>query len=178
MIDMTADLERRLNRDLKIGYADEDSDHVVAENFLKQLRDNEFDDSRFRRDVHMKILNFIEEIREKNKYKAVISYLDDNIIGSAGCQLYSPPYPVVFPEDYMTLGYIWGVYVEPSFRRHGIGARMTNAAIEYLRSIGCTRVLLHTSIFGRSIYEQIGFVESDEMKLNLLPKKKIEGWCS
>ena len=70
----------------------------------------------------------------------------------------------------MTLGYIWSAYVEPSFRGCGVGTGMTHAAIDYLKRISCNRVPLHATRFGRSVYERIGFAESDEMTLNLLPK--------
>ena len=170
MIGMTAHLGERIERDLKIELADEELDDIVAANFLKHLQDNGFEKSALRNDSLAKIHEFIRKSRDQQKYSTVVSLLGRDIVGTTGCQLYDPPYPVVFPDGYMTLGYVWGVYVEPSFRGHGIGTKMTRAAIAHLKTIGCTRVLLHASTFGHSLYERIGFVESDEMKLNLLSK--------
>jgi ribosomal protein S18 acetylase RimI-like enzyme len=65
-------------------------------------------------------------------------------------------------------GYIWGVYVEAPFRRRGFGKQLTAMAVDYLKSIGCTRVILHASPSGQPIYTSLGFVASNEMRLDLL----------
>lgn len=36
-----------------------------------------------------------------------------------------------------------------------------------LKSLGCTRVILHASPFGKPIYSHLGFSESNEMQLDL-----------
>ena len=40
-------------------------------------------------------------------------------------------------------------------------------AIEYLKSLACTRAILHASPSGKSIYAGLGFSETNEMKLDL-----------
>jgi GNAT superfamily N-acetyltransferase len=56
---------------------------------------------------------------------------------------------------------------ESPFRRQGIASQLTNKTIEYLKSLGCTRVILHASPFGKPVYESLGFSLSNEMRLDL-----------
>jgi ribosomal protein S18 acetylase RimI-like enzyme len=82
---------------------------------------------------------------------------------------YDGLYPHILAEQYRKYGYIWGVYVEEAYRRQGVGKQLTANAIAHLhlREIGCTRVLLHASPSGRSVYCNLGFVESKGMWLDV-----------
>ena len=40
-------------------------------------------------------------------------------------------------------------------------------AIAYLKSIGCTQVILHASPQGKLLYPHLGFYENNEMRLDL-----------
>ena len=62
-------------------------------------------------------------------------------------------------------GYIFGVRVAPGYRGRGIAERLTREAIAYLERANCRSIRLHASRFGRSIYERIGFVPTNEMEL-------------
>ena len=44
---------------------------------------------------------------------------------------------------------------------------VSSDAIEYLKSIACTRVILHASPSGKPVYSSLGFSESNEMRLDL-----------
>lgn len=45
---------------------------------------------------------------------------------------------------------------------------MMKKAVEYLESIGCTRVVLHASDQGKNMYKKVGFsVATDEMDLTI-----------
>lgn len=61
--------------------------------------------------------------------------------------------------------YILGLYVVPSGRRQGIARRLLESALTYARDEGADVVALHYSPAGRGLYEQLGFVESPEMRL-------------
>jgi predicted GNAT family acetyltransferase len=73
----------------------------------------------------------------------------------------------VLTPAHRTYGYIWGVYVEEGWRCRGIARRLTEAVIEHLKGIGCTRVLLHSSPHGRTVYDKMGFAPTNEMGLAL-----------
>jgi GNAT superfamily N-acetyltransferase len=59
------------------------------------------------------------------------------------------------------------VYTEPAFRRQGMAARLVATAIDWCRSEEIRSIYLHASEFGRPLYERLGFVSSNEMRLDL-----------
>lgn len=63
--------------------------------------------------------------------------------------------------------WIHSVYVEPSFRRRGIGRQLTQTIIAWCRERGFEWIYLHASDQGRPLYESLGFVQSSEMRLKL-----------
>ena len=63
--------------------------------------------------------------------------------------------------------WIHSVYIEPSFRRRGIGRRLTHTIISWCREQGFRWIYLHASEQGRPLYESLGFKRSSEMRLKL-----------
>ncbi|KAL0054902.1 hypothetical protein WJX82_003970 [Trebouxia sp. C0006] len=118
-------------------------------------------------DFEEQTLQFIAEARQFRQYKAFIAEADGKPAGSVSCQLFGGLYPLVFAESARKLGYIWGVFVEPEHRKKGLARQLTHQAILYLQSIGCTRIVLHASAKGTGIYKSLGFVNNNEMKLDL-----------
>ena len=84
------------------------------------------------------------------------------IVGTAGA-LIADGYP--FCVHGIKRGYVFGVRVDPAHRNRGVATQLTQEAIAFLRGIGCTRVRLHASRFGRPIYERLGFHPTNEMEL-------------
>ena len=60
---------------------------------------------------------------------------------------------------------ILNVYVEPAWRRHGVGQALMRALLAALAERGIRRVVLHASEQGRALYERLGFVGTNEMRL-------------
>jgi predicted GNAT family acetyltransferase len=69
-------------------------------------------------------------------------------------------------------GYIWGVYVTPIERCHGLGRRLTETCVQALIELDCTHALLHAAPPGKGIYEGLGFVSTNEMRLTLKARPK------
>ena len=63
--------------------------------------------------------------------------------------------------------WIHSLYVEPSFRRRGIGRQLTSTITAWCREQGFEWVYLHSSEQGRPLYESLGFLPSSEMRLKL-----------
>ncbi|TJX75601.1 MAG: GNAT family N-acetyltransferase, partial [Mesorhizobium sp.] len=63
--------------------------------------------------------------------------------------------------------YIWSVFVEPAARRNGVALALVRAGVDYLRSIGCTKAVLHSSDVGEGVYRAAGFEIAKEMRLDL-----------
>lgn len=64
-----------------------------------------------------------------------------------------------------TYGFIGDVYTSAEFRRRGWAQRLNELALEWLRAQNVSMVRLLASAEGRSLYEKLGFVPSDEMVL-------------
>ena len=64
-------------------------------------------------------------------------------------------------------GNILNVYTEVEFRRRGLAGELVNAATQWCRTNGVDVVVLHASSDGRRLYESMGFVESNEMRMKL-----------
>lgn len=143
-------------------------DLLLGNHFLQLWRDNGFSPDQIRADGLERVLSFIEQARQTLQFQAFVAQLEGQVVASVGCQLFTGLYPLVLREDCRQYGYIWGVYVEPDFRRRGIARQLTQLALEHLHSVGCTRAILHASPSGRPVYEKLGFVISNEMRLDLI----------
>ena len=90
------------------------------------------------------------------------------VIGGAGVQLRPIlPRPPTGAED-LELGpeaIILNVYVEPSWRRRGVAKALMRAVLSALAERGIRRIVLHASDDGRRLYERLGFVPTNEMRL-------------
>lgn len=63
--------------------------------------------------------------------------------------------------------WIHSLYVEPAFRRRGIGRQLTETITRWCHEQGFEWVYLHASEQGRPLYESLGFLASSEMRLKL-----------
>lgn len=63
--------------------------------------------------------------------------------------------------------WIHSVYIEPAFRRRGIGRQLTQTMVAWCREQGFRSIYLHASDQGRLLYESLGFEPSSEMRLKL-----------
>jgi GNAT superfamily N-acetyltransferase len=63
--------------------------------------------------------------------------------------------------------YILNVYTEPEYRQQGLARRIVTTIIEWCRAQGFQTVALHASDAGRPLYEALGFVPTNEMRLRL-----------
>jgi len=78
-----------------------------------------------------------------------VAELDGEIVGTAGA--------TIFPGAPPT-GWVHGIVVRPGQQRAGVGRRLTEAAITWLRARSAGAVLLLATDAGRPVYERIGFV--------------------
>jgi GNAT superfamily N-acetyltransferase len=62
-------------------------------------------------------------------------------------------------------GYILNVYTEPAYRKRGLARSLVQAIIEWCHAQGIYAISLHASDEGRPIYESLGFVQTNEMRL-------------
>jgi GNAT superfamily N-acetyltransferase len=65
------------------------------------------------------------------------------------------------------IGYILNVVTIPRYRRQGIARRMMETMLDWLAGQGIEVVALHASEAGRPLYRELGFVDSNEMRLRI-----------
>jgi GNAT superfamily N-acetyltransferase len=115
-------------------------------------------------------LEFVTTARQTLDYQAFVAEVEEAIIGSAGGQRFSGLYPPILSPQHRQYGYIWGVYVEPAYRRQGIATQLTQLVVNHLKVIGCTKAVLNAAPQARSLYETLGFCQSNLMELDLAPR--------
>lgn len=69
--------------------------------------------------------------------------------------------------------YILNVYTEIEHRNRGLARTLTLAAIDEARRRGVRVVTLHASDAGRRLYERLGFVQTNEMRLIVSPSRDV-----
>jgi GNAT superfamily N-acetyltransferase len=63
--------------------------------------------------------------------------------------------------------WIVNMFTEAEHRRHGLARRLMETMLEWCRAEGMRFVYLHASDEGRPLYENLGFVPTNEMRLAL-----------
>jgi GNAT superfamily N-acetyltransferase len=85
------------------------------------------------------------------------------VVGGGGVLLC--PWPAN-PKDACTeRAMILNVYTEPEFRRQGVARRIMQTILGWIRARGLRSANLHASDEGRVLYEKLGFVATNEMRL-------------
>jgi len=88
------------------------------------------------------------------------------VVGRGGIVIAAwPGFPV---EQHAKRVWILNMYTEPRARRCGVARKLMQAMIEWCRSEGYHSVSLHASEAGRSLYESMGFRQTNEMSLRLV----------
>ncbi len=129
-----------------------EEDSLIAEHFFRMWLDNGVSEDAVEGEWHDITLNYIKEARRNLFYKAFVAEFDSLIVGSTSCQLFAGLYPNILKPQYRKYSYIWGVYVEARYRRQGIAKQLMSMALDYLKAIACTRVILHASPLGKPVY--------------------------
>ncbi|NEP11400.1 MAG: GNAT family N-acetyltransferase [Symploca sp. SIO2C1] len=142
-------------------------DSIIAEHFYQMWRDNNVPADSIKSNWLELELQFINEARQELCYKAFVAEVDNLVVGSASCQLFRGLYPNILVKEHRKYGYIWNVYVETPYRNQGLAKKLTLLACDYLKLLGCTRVILHASPLGKPVYDRLGFQQSNEMRLDL-----------
>jgi len=105
----------------------------------------------------------LEEALGDGSYRGWLAMSDGDIVGGGGVLLCSWP---ASPKDPLLLRpIILNVYTEPEFRGRGVARRIMNAILDWLRDQEFASVSLHASDAGRHLYEGLGFVATNEMRL-------------
>ena len=114
--------------------------------------------------------SYLRDALETGEYVGWVALVagTKSVIGGAGAQIRSIlPRPRHGSDD-LELGpeaIVLNVYVEPAWRRRGVAEALMRAVLEGLATRGIRRIVLHASDEGRRLYERLGFVSTNEMRL-------------
>ena len=153
---------------ITIDRATSELDRIIAHHFYQLWIDNDIPADLIQDDWLNKTVKFMQNARQELEFQAFVARIDNEIVGSASCQLFAGLYPAILKIEQRNYGYIWNVYVEPQYRRRGIAIELTQAAIAHLKSLNCTKAVLNASPSGKPVYEKLGFTAGNEMVLDLV----------
>ena len=95
----------------------------------------------------------------------------ETIAGGAGIQLREVlPHPLSRAHQWIGVAdgrhaIIINVFTAPQWRRQGVARLLIQRIIEWARAERLDRLVLHASEAGRALYERLGFVGTNEMRL-------------
>ena len=92
-----------------------------------------------------------------------VAVCDSTIIATVGAFLKSDLIYPYFEAPFY--GFIGDVYTESTYRRQELAHRLSEMAVDWLRSRNVAMVKLLTTAEGQAIYEKMGFGLSNEMML-------------
>jgi len=153
---MTSTLSIRLAKPVEYG--------ALADAFYKMWLDNGMTASDFAHNWKAATLGFMAKVADCHDGCGFVAVDGDTVVGAAQAHVARKLYPQALKPEVRKDGYIWGVYVEPDYRRQGLARRLTSACMDHLQDVGCTRVVLHASPTGRPVYEGLGFIKTNEMR--------------
>jgi GNAT superfamily N-acetyltransferase len=108
--------------------------------------------------------DWLRERLENGRYQGWFAVnADGAVVAGAGVWLLDwPPGPTgIAPFR----GYILNVYTEPAYRKRGLAHSLIKTIIEWCHEQDIYAISLHASDQGRPVYESLGFVSTNEMRL-------------
>jgi GNAT superfamily N-acetyltransferase len=117
-------------------------------------------------DMGIMVENFIPWVRAKledGTYAGWLAEQDGTLVAGAG--LWEMEWPPHFLHGEPRRAYLLNFYVAPEMRHHGLARKLLALAMGEAKERGIKVVTLHASKFGKPLYEQNGFVMSNEMRL-------------
>ena len=101
-------------------------------------------------------------------YFGWIAEVDGQAVGGLGMMVIDwPPHPSHPDQD--VRGYILNVYVEPDHRGRGIARMLMDRAMAQAKRRGLRHLILHATAMGRPMYERLGWRQTSEMSISLVP---------
>jgi GNAT superfamily N-acetyltransferase len=84
----------------------------------------------------------------------------DEVVAGGGLLIIPwPPGPMTMDPR---CGFIFNVYTQPAHRKQGLAKRLMDAMHDYCRAEGVERVVLNASVFGKPLYDAMGYVVAEE----------------
>ena len=88
---------------------------------------------------------YLEFVTHQERTSPIVAEADGTIVGTGVVSLHG------------TVAWIGTIWVDPAWRRRGIGLGLTQATIESAEAAGCRTLVLVATEAGRPMYERLGF---------------------
>jgi len=115
-------------------------------------------------------VTFMNDALPRGAYLAWVAEGAANaIVGGAGVQLrpiLPRPRDGVVDLELGPEAIVLNVYVDPDWRRRGVGEALMRTLLDELAQRKIRRIVLHAADAGRRLYERLGFVPTNEMRLS------------
>jgi GNAT superfamily N-acetyltransferase len=107
---------------------------------------------------------WLEPALAKGSYRHWLAVDPSGAVAGGGGVLLSP-WPANPFDPCTERAVILNVYTEIEFRRRGIAQLLMETILAWIKAYGLRGVNLHASEEGRALYEKLGFVQTNEMRL-------------
>ena len=100
------------------------------------------------------------------EYVSWLAETGGEVVAGAGVLLHQY-YPTRTNPRGRPTAYILNVYTEPGHRRQGLAHQLIAEILTWCRAHDIPRASLHASRFGRSVYQRLGFAQTNEMRADM-----------
>jgi predicted acetyltransferase len=119
-------------------------------------------------EMSAKYADWLKPRLKSKEYQGWFVIKDDNILAGAGVWFLDwQPSPRDTEERH---AYLLNVFTEIGCRRQGLARYLVEHVLRECHKQGITRVKLHASLAGESLYRSLGFALTNEMSLKLEKK--------
>ena len=132
--------------------------------FLKEIAeqypDQSVDDAQLRATLTL----YFRDKLMSGAFHAWLAQKEGHIIGTSGLVFFDRPPSISSPSG--RDAYVMNMFTLPSHRGRGVASALLKATLSFVETTSASRVFLHATPQGRSLYERFGFVPGhEEMEL-------------
>jgi len=159
-------LRQAVSEGISLRQATLEDARTIAKHRRLMFRDMGYADEAALDAMMAKFLPWLEKKIASRDYLAWLAVTSDDLV-VAGAGLWLMDWPPHMIGSSSRRGNILNVYTDPQFRRRGLAKRLMQTALDWCKTNQVDFVILHASKEGRRLYESLGFLDSNEMRLKL-----------
>jgi GNAT superfamily N-acetyltransferase len=108
---------------------------------------------------------WLREAMPSKTYLGWVALANDAVVAGGGLIVIPwPPGPITMDAR---CGFVFNVFTQPAHRKHGLARQLMEAMHEHCRAHGIERVVLNASAFGKSLYDSMGYVVTNEPMMRM-----------
>lgn len=140
---------------------------VIAHHRASMFRDMGVIDNAMAASLEAASESYLLKAMASEEYLAWLAESGDKIIAGGGMiirQLLPRPWHIKGGFE----AHILNMYTEPSHRRRGLARKIMSAMLDWCHLQGINRITLHASDEGRPLYQAFGFIQTNEMRFEIV----------